>query len=468
MNDFLHFIIVKLQSGLAFALIPVALFAVGVLIAYFVFRARYKDTQKFPWMKVILILMLIGYIAVLAFLTILRSPSSGYRNINLHIFRAWREAWNQFALKNWLNVLLNVGMFIPLGMLFPLVFRKLRKWPFVLLIGLVASLIIEATQYVTGSGLCDVDDLLTNTLGTMLGFCIVMVLVSARERNLKWWKQSMAYAVFPIVAAIALSATFISYQMQEYGNLQDSATFTANTKNVEWELNCILDSGDAQAATYKTESFDKNACDAFGYAFFDKIGAVIEDVSYYDNETWFMNHRSPGHFLIVSYLDRSYKYSCADHVDDEWAEADEVTLGNLLEAYDIQVPSNAEFAYEGDGWHQFNMNKYFVGNIMIDGSIRCRYTAKGTLREIENNMVSHEFYKDEQVLSEQEAYEQLCRGKGSNGDALEHYVTEKANVSSCTLMYQTDTKGFSQPVYIFEVFADGAEYPIEVMIPALR
>ena len=68
------------------------------------------------------------------------------------------------------NLFGNVLMFVPLGFLLPLTFRKLTGlWKFLLA---TASLItaVELLQLFTLVGSCDIDDLILNLIGAALGY----------------------------------------------------------------------------------------------------------------------------------------------------------------------------------------------------------------------------------------------------------------------------------------------------------
>lgn len=80
------------------------------------------------------------------------------------------------------GVLLNTALFVPLGVLLPLVtgMRSARR---VVLTGAALSLAIEVTQFladiVVSSGrVADVDDLIANTAGTSLGWLVFRVFVA--------------------------------------------------------------------------------------------------------------------------------------------------------------------------------------------------------------------------------------------------------------------------------------------------
>ena len=67
--------------------------------------------------------------------------------------------------------LLNVLLFIPLGMALPLLWKSYGQWWKTLLFGFLFSTAVETLQLFTYRA-TDVNDLMTNTLGTLLGFLI--------------------------------------------------------------------------------------------------------------------------------------------------------------------------------------------------------------------------------------------------------------------------------------------------------
>lgn len=68
-----------------------------------------------------------------------------------------------------LNLAGNVAAFVPFGLFFPLLSRKNRGFWKVTLISFEVSLLVEMIQLATRVGSCDVDDIILNTLGGMLG-----------------------------------------------------------------------------------------------------------------------------------------------------------------------------------------------------------------------------------------------------------------------------------------------------------
>lgn len=104
------------------------------------------------------------------------------------IFRAYSENvgrdftpfWSYRAIENGREDLLaenimNVVVFVPVGLLLSCVSRRL-KWWMVLLIGFSISVSIEALQYYFHKGFSEFDDVFHNTLGCTIGILIVAII----------------------------------------------------------------------------------------------------------------------------------------------------------------------------------------------------------------------------------------------------------------------------------------------------
>lgn len=74
-----------------------------------------------------------------------------------------------------LNVFGNVMAFMPFGFILPEVWDQLNHWYTITLLGFLFSLFIEMTQLVSRVGSFDVDDLLLNTLGALVGYFVFIM-----------------------------------------------------------------------------------------------------------------------------------------------------------------------------------------------------------------------------------------------------------------------------------------------------
>ncbi len=66
---------------------------------------------------------------------------------------------------------LNVLLFLPLGFFLPVLWRRFKGLGWTLLFGFCLSLLIELLQIFTFRA-TDINDLMTNTFGTLLGWCL--------------------------------------------------------------------------------------------------------------------------------------------------------------------------------------------------------------------------------------------------------------------------------------------------------
>ncbi|WP_027634687.1 VanZ family protein [Clostridium hydrogeniformans] len=79
------------------------------------------------------------------------------------------------------NILGNIVAFGPLGFLLPLLFTGIKKLKNVVIIGFMVSLFLEITQLVFLLGSCDIDDIILNTLGAIIGFLVFFYLNKYRK-----------------------------------------------------------------------------------------------------------------------------------------------------------------------------------------------------------------------------------------------------------------------------------------------
>jgi len=453
MNQFILFILDHLKSALLLALFAVIICGILLFFTKKRFDAKYQGTKTFPMKKMLLFLVFVGYIVVLLCATILRGIYGG--GLNLHLFSGWIEAWNNFSIKSWLNLLLNIALFIPLGFLLPLLSKKFENPLLSFSTGFGTSLGLEVLQLFMKRGLFDVDDLFTNTLGNFIGYSCMMFLLTLKNRPPKMKQKLIGSCIVPITTLAVITGIFTTYHFKEYGNLPYAPTYRLDTSNITWKLSTDLSNTPCEALICQTTPFNKEACDAFGHEFMERIGyADNMDVHYYEEETYFMN-RTSGHFLEVSIYDGSYRFHEIG-IDNNATpiQADEATIRKALEFYGICIPENAIFAYEENGWHTFTVER--TDNAQeLGGTLRCQYTDENKLCEIQNKLVKYKPYKTETILSPMEAYEKLKNGECSNNGYFEYYKPQEVEIISCELEYQIDTKGFYQPVYAFKIVLDG-------------
>lgn len=83
-----------------------------------------------------------------------------------------------------LNLIGNTAMFLPLGIVWPAVFKKLDSHWKVITAGFGVSLTIEVLQLPFFDRATDIDDLILNTLGFLMGYGIYLLVKAIRR---KWY-----------------------------------------------------------------------------------------------------------------------------------------------------------------------------------------------------------------------------------------------------------------------------------------
>ena len=464
MAEFLEYVLWQLQNGLVLVLLAGVIAAAIIGVTYVLYRRKYKGSKKFPWGWILLGLLFLGYLVIVLYATILRS-SGGYREWNLHLFRAWREAWNNFSTRNWANVLLNIAMFGPLGFLLPLMGKQFRKWYVMIPTGFGLSLAIELAQLALKKGICDVDDLFCNGLGAAMGFFAVMAILSLWGEKGKRLKPMLGYLGLMLVPVLGIGSIFACYQLKEYGNLPDAAAYRVDLRGLNWTVACELPDGDVTAPVYRSRTMSYADCEAFAQKIADLSGQEIDITSYYQEFAYFNLSRG---VVQVYYFDGSYRISGFDLPFTPCSGGDRVELEKALEPFELDIPEAAVFSQEEHGWYQFSCDHVIEGDQLLNGELRVRYEQEDQYLRIENHLVRYTHYQDVSILSPMEAYRKLLRGDFEYAAALKYDAEDAVSVISCALDYEIDTKGFYQPVYRFEITIPGTEYICPAMIPAMK
>ena len=84
-----------------------------------------------------------------------------------------------------INILGNIVMFVPLGVFLPVLWRKLQKAWKAIPVGFLMIVGVEICQLLTLRGRCDIDDVLLNVLGIMIGYALWRVCQFGRKKRKK-------------------------------------------------------------------------------------------------------------------------------------------------------------------------------------------------------------------------------------------------------------------------------------------
>ena len=140
----------------------------GVLVLGVRNRGKKKDTGETSAVPVIVFSV---YAALIGCITYLSRESGCRTGLDLQLFSTWgiNDRNNAYVVEN-------ILLFIPFGLLCCWAFPKARKLMRSTLVGLLTSLAIESLQLATGRGYFQIDDILTNTIGAIIGYLLFRIL----------------------------------------------------------------------------------------------------------------------------------------------------------------------------------------------------------------------------------------------------------------------------------------------------
>lgn len=131
-------------------------------------RRERKGKDAFPMAGLMAFSLYLMIILVITFF----SREDGSRiGVDLELFSTWG-----INTRNNAFVVENVLLFIPYGFICPWAFPWLRGFFRNTFAAFVTSLGVETIQLITGRGYFQVDDILTNVLGAMIGYIIFQML----------------------------------------------------------------------------------------------------------------------------------------------------------------------------------------------------------------------------------------------------------------------------------------------------
>ena len=117
-----------------------------------------------------MLILFLLYVLMVSYITIFSRSEGHSRAIMLH-FDQLTQAIRTGSLEPLQHSLLNAVLFIPLGILFPMIWPgHLNRLLYVAPLGLMLSTLIESIQMFFFIGQCDLEDIVANTLGAVIGY----------------------------------------------------------------------------------------------------------------------------------------------------------------------------------------------------------------------------------------------------------------------------------------------------------
>lgn len=122
---------------------------------------------------IILTVVLLAYGIVYAYLTFFYREPMTEAHVRLEPFWSYREAFEGLSIRRLglaRSITLNIAITIPLGYLLPSVFRFTEhRYIWTMITVLCLSVFTELIQFLSRTGLCEIDDVINNVAGAVIG-----------------------------------------------------------------------------------------------------------------------------------------------------------------------------------------------------------------------------------------------------------------------------------------------------------
>lgn len=155
---------------------------IGVMIVILVVLVRKLFNKETELSDILTGIIMAVYVSIILQLTLVCRSDNSRIGIELDVFHGLVGPENDFHWLMIAYVVLNCMLFIPFGFVLSLFsFVNERRYviqvALVMLISLIVSLSIETTQLITGRGYYETQDMVSNTLGGIIGWLVYVVLI---------------------------------------------------------------------------------------------------------------------------------------------------------------------------------------------------------------------------------------------------------------------------------------------------
>lgn len=467
--------VLQMAKGYSMLAFTAALAAVLVMFfAIVIYSKLYKHEEKdLPWTKFIAVGMIVFYLTIVFCATMLNRGRYETPVIRPGVFETYMEAWYSADMVQWRNLVLNIMMFVPIGFLLPFGLKIFRK-PWVTYIScLLITLCIESLQYMFRCGMFEVDDLINNTLGGLIGYgCFRLVIMLKNillDRRIKW-KVTLLSQLPLVCTVIAYVAVYNMYISSPYGNFKYDQVNHVKFDTVETSKDLNIEEDISKVSVRKQKTYARNEVFNIASHALATIGFDINksDCFYYDTRaTCYANGRVAAvwvNYQAGTYELQNYTQYKDSHQNDIplIKDASEQEIRDALEPFGITIPENAQFSVDEEGMYTFMTPEDLQSTqkMTLSGFVRCRYTKNHIIQFLSNMMYERELQGSIDVISQKQAIEQIKQGniyqvKVDDVKSFENKTYNTVMINSIQLFFTADSKGFFRPFYEASVILDG-------------
>jgi len=439
---------------------------------FFVYKKLLKGKKTINITKVVLCILLTIYLLVVFGLTCRDRGSGIERYANLKLFSSYIDAWYTFSVRAWQFIIFNIVMFIPLGILLPLINGVFKKVAWIFTAAFLTTLFIEGFQYLAKLGIFELDDLFHNTLGGMIGYSLFMFGytiikgykkdganngtnidngINNNNNNKVGRASAVKYIILPLAVIMAFCGIFIKYNIQEFGNMPINNVTGADMSKYTIESSIDISDKEAVAPVYKyVHSWDEDFA-------VSQAQKVMKDLDL----PAFKSYLIQGEDIIFRFESESHGGFWWDRSNGSWRYYNHAVKKNIKDVI-LSDDEKYKIAMDFARNHNISLNNAVVDSTtrntitfkinshdqekMISGQIVFDISYDGVVGSIRNDIYENNFVRNVDIISPKSAYNKILKGNFHDWPDM---PGGKIEIKDIKISYQYDTKGFYQPVYEF-------------------
>ncbi|MFY0518499.1 VanZ family protein [Lysinibacillus sp. UGB7] len=453
--------VTEIINNIRYLMLPVIIiivveFLLIALYYFFYYRKQQTDRKKIQIKKLILGALFIGYIVFVCELTIIGRGTSHYLQMNLHPFSGYIDAWKKYSLRDLQNCIFNILMFVPLGIFLPLIIAKTKEFKWLLLVVVSATLSIETYQTLSGAGIFELDDLINNSLGGIIGYQLYRLGASIAHHKKVKIKSLVGTLSIPLLMGLIFLGMNIIYAQKEFGHLAINAYTKSNMSGVSLSTSLKLSPLPAVAPVYK-KMINNVGAEALLQ---EKLGLseLSAQVIIGDREILLEDKAGVPYTLFIS-SEGSWSLSDNLYTPEQTSLAEQEPMVDkalaMMDELSI-LPQDAEFTVLESGDFEWKLpDRTDLSNDYWHGDLSLGLKPDGSVYSLSYNLHKNQFIREVNILSFAEVYERIKNGEFPQikYNALvkeEELIIKKGDqldVELIELSYMYDTKDFYQPVY---------------------
>ena len=154
-----------------------------LLIALCILSVVLYRSGKYDKIQLTAAIVLSVYVVLLLYFTVFGRYSHPEYTYQIYFFKSYRYLFEQFNWQSIRQIIINIAMMIPFGFLLPVLMKNKHKYLLTLTFAFVLILFIESMQLVMQCGTFEVDDVVNNLLGTLIGLLLHKTIIAIYHKS---------------------------------------------------------------------------------------------------------------------------------------------------------------------------------------------------------------------------------------------------------------------------------------------